>query len=111
LTDIPGVTFDEAWSSRIFVTLDTVTLPMIGKAQLIENQRAVGRSGRRRGTRKVQGIPSRQSGNGVARIHSIRTPLDGHLFGSELHPRAKDASLAMGERRGGPRLALHRNAR
>jgi hypothetical protein len=37
------VTFDEAWSSRIYVTLDEVTLPMIGKAQLIKNKRAVGR--------------------------------------------------------------------
>jgi hypothetical protein len=43
LTDIPGVTFDEAWSSRIYVTLDQVMLPVIGKAQLIKNKRAVGR--------------------------------------------------------------------
>ena len=43
LTDIPGVSFDEAWSSRIHVTLDEVTLPMIGKAQLTKNKRAVGR--------------------------------------------------------------------
>jgi len=43
LTDIPGVTFDEAWSSRIYVTLDEVSLPIIGKAELIKNKRAVGR--------------------------------------------------------------------
>jgi hypothetical protein len=43
LTDIPGVTFDEAWNSRLYVTLDGVTLPIIGKAQLIKNKRAVGR--------------------------------------------------------------------
>ena len=43
LTDIPGVTFEEAWSARIHVTLDDVTLPVIGKAHLIENKRAVGR--------------------------------------------------------------------
>lgn len=43
LTDIPGVTFDEAWSSRIHVTLDEVEVPIIGKAQLIKNKRAVGR--------------------------------------------------------------------
>lgn len=41
--DIPAVTFDEAWSSRIYVTLDEVELPVIGKAQLIRNKRAVGR--------------------------------------------------------------------
>jgi hypothetical protein len=43
LTDIPGVTFEEAWSSRIYVTLDAVKLPVIGKAELIKNKRAVGR--------------------------------------------------------------------
>src|SRR5687768_5793357 len=43
LTDIPAVTFDEAWRSRIYVTLDDVELPVIGKALLIKNKRAVGR--------------------------------------------------------------------
>jgi hypothetical protein len=43
LTDIPAVTFDEAWSSRITVTLDGVPLQVIGKAELIKNKRAVGR--------------------------------------------------------------------
>jgi len=43
LTDIPGVTFDDAWDSRTYVTLDGVRLPVIGKAQLIRNKRAVGR--------------------------------------------------------------------
>jgi hypothetical protein len=43
LTDIPGVTFDEAWAARIHVTLDGVRVPVIGKAELIKNKRAVGR--------------------------------------------------------------------
>lgn len=43
LTNIPGVTFDEAWGSRLYVTLDEVELPVIGKAHLIKNKRAVGR--------------------------------------------------------------------
>jgi hypothetical protein len=43
LTEIPGVTFDEAWRSRIYVTVDEVALPIIGKAELIKNKRAVGR--------------------------------------------------------------------
>jgi hypothetical protein len=43
LTNIPAVTFAEAWDSRIYVTLDDVELPVIGKAQLIKNKRAVGR--------------------------------------------------------------------
>ncbi len=32
LTDIPGVSFDEAWLGRIFVTLDGVRVPVIGKS-------------------------------------------------------------------------------
>lgn len=43
LTDIPGVTFAEAWASRISITLDEVPLHVIGKAELIRNKRAVGR--------------------------------------------------------------------
>jgi hypothetical protein len=43
LTDIPGVTFDESWSHRIHVTLDGVSVPVIGKRELINNKRAVGR--------------------------------------------------------------------
>jgi len=43
LTDIPGVTFDEAWPARIYVTLEGVQLPVIGKRDLIKNKRAAGR--------------------------------------------------------------------
>ena len=43
LTDIPGVSFDESWNQRIYVTLDGVSVPVIGKRELIKNKRAVGR--------------------------------------------------------------------
>jgi predicted nucleotidyltransferase len=43
LTDIPGVTFEEAWANRIHVVLDGVRVPVIGKADLIKNKRTVGR--------------------------------------------------------------------
>src|SRR5688572_2814409 len=43
LTDIPGVTFDEAWRSRASVTLDGVTIPLISRRDLIANKKAVGR--------------------------------------------------------------------
>jgi hypothetical protein len=43
LTDIPGVTFEEAWAGRIHVILDGVQVPVIGKAELIRNKRTVGR--------------------------------------------------------------------
>jgi hypothetical protein len=41
--DIPGVTFDMAWKSRVHVTIDGVTLPVISRADLIANKKAVGR--------------------------------------------------------------------
>jgi len=43
LTSIPGVTFDEAWLGRTYVTLEGVSVPVIGKRELIKNKRTVGR--------------------------------------------------------------------
>ncbi len=43
LTDIPGVTFETAWSDRSSVTLDGETVPLISKSNLIKNKKAVGR--------------------------------------------------------------------
>ena len=43
LTDIPGVDFESAWSRRTSVILDDETVPMIAKADLIANKKAVGR--------------------------------------------------------------------
>lgn len=44
LTSIDGVEFDEAWGSRVEVELDGVRVPILGKADLIRNKRAVGRT-------------------------------------------------------------------
>ncbi len=43
LTSIDGVEFDEAWSGRIEITIDDLRVPVIGRAHLIRNKRAVGR--------------------------------------------------------------------
>ena len=43
LTDIPGVSFDEAWSEREEVSLDGVEIPLISKRLLVRNKRASGR--------------------------------------------------------------------
>lgn len=37
-------TIDEAWGSRVEVELDGVRVPILGKADLIRNKRAVGRT-------------------------------------------------------------------
>jgi hypothetical protein len=44
LTDIDGVTFDEAWKDRSEGTLGGVGVAFIGRAHLIANKRAAGRT-------------------------------------------------------------------
>jgi hypothetical protein len=43
LTDLPGVEFSDAWARRTSVTLDAVTIPLIGRADLIANKKSVAR--------------------------------------------------------------------
>jgi hypothetical protein len=44
LTAIDGVQFDEAWSRRIDRLVEGLTVPVIGRADLIKNKRATGRA-------------------------------------------------------------------
>ena len=37
------MSFDEAWRERELVEIDGLTLPILGRAQLIENKQALGR--------------------------------------------------------------------
>lgn len=43
LTAITGCSFDEAWVGRLEITVDAVSIPILGKAQLILNKTAAGR--------------------------------------------------------------------
>lgn len=43
LTEISGVSFDEAWASRVEAQLGGRTLAILGRAMLIRNKRATGR--------------------------------------------------------------------
>jgi hypothetical protein len=43
LTDISGLSFDEAWSSREQATLEGRVIPYIGRAAFIKNKEAAGR--------------------------------------------------------------------
>ena len=43
LTGISGITWDEAWASRIRVNLDGIEIQVIGKQELIRNKQATGR--------------------------------------------------------------------
>lgn len=44
LTGIDGVMWESAWDSRITFELDGLSVPVIGKQQLIENKKASGRT-------------------------------------------------------------------
>jgi hypothetical protein len=43
LTRITAVTFDDAWPRRILADVEGVRVPVIGRAELLRNKRAVGR--------------------------------------------------------------------
>jgi hypothetical protein len=43
LTSITGVEFDEAWPHRTEGPIDGITVPVIGREQLLKNKRATGR--------------------------------------------------------------------
>ena len=43
LTSITGVGFDEAWSGRNEASIGGLSVPVLGRAQLLQNKRATGR--------------------------------------------------------------------
>lgn len=43
LTSISGVTFEEAWSSRVEAQVGGLAVPVLGRAALVRNKRATGR--------------------------------------------------------------------
>ena len=43
LTLIDGVPFDQAWENRLVIDVEGITIPVIGREDLIRNKRAVGR--------------------------------------------------------------------
>ncbi len=43
LTVVSGLDFDSAWANRIALTIEGVTIPVIGLSDLITNKRAAGR--------------------------------------------------------------------
>jgi hypothetical protein len=44
LTSLTGVTFDEAWASRVETTIETTQVNFIGREALIRNKRLTGRA-------------------------------------------------------------------
>lgn len=43
LTDISGVEFGDAWTSRVIQPLAGLSIPFLGRDQLLRNKRATGR--------------------------------------------------------------------
>jgi hypothetical protein len=44
LTSISGVAFDEAWSGRVTHEVSGLAVPFLGRAALVRNKRATGRT-------------------------------------------------------------------
>ena len=44
MTGISGLSFGDAWPSRISVEIEGLSVPVIGRQELIRNKRASGRS-------------------------------------------------------------------
>jgi hypothetical protein len=43
MTGISGVTFEQAWPSRLTVAIEGLTVPVIGRDELLRNKAASGR--------------------------------------------------------------------
>ena len=43
LTDISGVTFEKTWQARVLHEIEGLTVPFIGKEELLQNKKASGR--------------------------------------------------------------------
>ena len=62
LTEIWGLTFEEAWASRIPAELDGLEVFVIGREELIRNKRATARSQDLADAEKLEGIPPSDTG-------------------------------------------------
>lgn len=59
LTEISGVAFDEAWSSRSEAWVDGRLVPIIGREQLVKNKTAAGRPKDLADLARLRGTPPR----------------------------------------------------
>jgi hypothetical protein len=57
LQSLPAVSFADAWPRRLIIELSGVSIPVLGKDDLIRNKQAVGRPQDRRDVRALQGKP------------------------------------------------------
>jgi hypothetical protein len=56
-TRIPAVTFDDAWPRRIPADVEGVRVPVIGRAELQRNRRAVGRPQHLADAARLENLP------------------------------------------------------
>jgi hypothetical protein len=56
LRTLPAVVFDDAWANRITVSIEGITVPVIGKADLVRNKTFVGRPQDRRDVRALTAV-------------------------------------------------------
>lgn len=72
LQTLPGVEFPECWARRVTIEVEGVTIPVIGKDDLIRNMRTVGRAQDKRDVRALTRAASpkkskKESGSGKGR--------------------------------------------
>jgi len=60
LTEISGVTFDEAWGSRVTVEVEGRAVGFIGRTALLRNKQAAGRPQDIADVARLRGIPPKQ---------------------------------------------------
>jgi hypothetical protein len=57
MTAIDGLTFEEAWTRRVAASVEGLTIPVIGRADLIRNKRATGRERDRADADQLEAAP------------------------------------------------------
>jgi hypothetical protein len=58
LTEISGVTFEEAWNSRRYASVGALMLPIIGRAMLLKNKSSTGREKDEADVRALSRLPT-----------------------------------------------------
>ncbi|HYO95836.1 MAG TPA: hypothetical protein VER33_15045 [Polyangiaceae bacterium] len=61
LQTLPALEFEEVWPRRLVISLNGVSVPVLGKDDLIRNKQAVGRPQDRRDVRLLLGQPARKA--------------------------------------------------
>lgn len=77
LTQISGVSWEQAWAGHATVNIDGLALPVLGRAELIANKRASGRPKDLRDLAVIEAMPKRKTRPRKKRPRRPRPPRSG----------------------------------